>query len=417
MRVVLLCAVFFSALSLAAQDAQPAEDEGLRQAIAEAGPSPIDFIRALENHLAKYPKSSRRPELERGLVKAAIETKDERRIILYGERVLAREPDDLQILDRVARALLSTTDKDSSERALKYSRRLEEEFIKIGTEKPPGQTGAARWREEVDRGLARSRVLQARASGNLDRIKEALELARQSYDAYPTAEAAREMGRWLARSGQAEEAIRRYADAFTIPDPRTRDADRAGDRARMGELYRKLKGSEAGLGDLLLEAYDRTTTLVAERQMKLRQLDPNAQLSSPMQFQLSSLEGPKLALASLKGKVLVLDFWATWCGPCRFQHPLYEEVKKRFQDRSDVVFLSINADEERDVVREFVAENNWDRKSVYFDDGLAAALDISSLPLAILINKRGEVESRLSFIPDRFVGMLTGRIQQALSAE
>jgi thiol-disulfide isomerase/thioredoxin len=415
MRAAVLCALF--ALTLPAQDAPPGEDENLRQALAEAGPSPIDFIRALEGHLAKYPKSARLPELERGLVKAALETKDDRRIILYGERVLAREPDDMPILDRVARALVASGGKDPSERAFKYARRLEEEFRKFDQKKPPGQNSAAHWREQIDRGLGTALVLQARASGNLGRPKEAIEFARRSFDAWPTAEAAREIARWLERSGQAEEAIRRYADAFTIPDARARDADRAGDRARMGELYRSLKGSETGLGDLILEAYDRTSALLAARQWKLRQLDPNAQLSNPMEFTLSGLDGGKLALSSLKGKVLVLDFWATWCGPCRFQHPFYERVKKRFKDRSDVVFLSINADDDREAVPEFVAENQWDRTSIYFDDGLASALDVSTLPLAVLINKRGEVESRLNFIPDRFVEMLAGRIQQVLEEE
>ena len=53
--------------------------------------------------------------------------------------------------------------------------------------------------------------------------------------------------------------MRFYAEAFAIPDEHNQEQDRAADRLRMGELYRKLKGSEAGLGDLILQAYDRTS--------------------------------------------------------------------------------------------------------------------------------------------------------------
>jgi thiol-disulfide isomerase/thioredoxin len=273
----------------------------------------------------------------------------------------------------------------------------------------------ARWRDELDRGLGRALVLEARATGNLGRVEEALKLARASFDVYPTAESAREQGRWLQRSGKDAEAIVRYADAFTIPDPRTRDSDRARDRERMGDLYRKFHGSETGLGDIILQSYDRTTTLVKERELRLRQLDPNAQLTDPMQFTLSGLDGRKLAMKSLLGKVVVFDFWATWCGPCRVQHPLYEQVKRRFKERDDVVFVSVNTDEDRATVPEFLAGNRWDR-NVYFEDGLAVALRISSIPTTLLINRRGEVASRMNgFNPERFADLLSERIEQALA--
>ena len=133
-----------------------------------------------------------------------------------------------------------------------------------------------------------------------------------------------------------------------------------------------------------------------------------------MDFTLTGLDGGKLVLASLKGKVLVLDFWATWCGPCRFQHGLYEQVKARFKDRPEVVFLSVNTDDERDAVPDFIAGNHWDKK-VYFDDGLADALRISSLPTSILIDPHGQIASRMNgFLPDRFVDQLSERIRQAL---
>ncbi|MGE5568295.1 MAG: thioredoxin-like domain-containing protein [Rhodospirillales bacterium] len=402
-----------AALAAGAQDSQETEDEALYRALAEAGSSTIDFVRGLENHLAEFPQTKRRADLERGLVKAAIELNDNRRIALYGERVLARDPGDVQLLGRVAEALLASGDKPAAGRALNYSRRLEEEYRKLDGNERFSSISAARRREQIDRGLARALVLQARAAGTLGRVTEAVELARRSYEAWPTAEGAREIGRWLSESGRLEEAIPHYADAFTLPDPRAGDAGRAADRRRMGELYRKLKGSETGLGDLILQAYDRTAALMAERRARLRELDPNAELSDPMEFTLSGLRGDKLALSSLKGKVLVLDFWATWCGPCRAQHPLYEKVKQEFRSRPDVVFLSINTDEDRSRVPEFIAANNWDDK-VYFEDGLSAALGIDVIPTAVLISKRGEVESRMRFNPERFVDMLTARIRQAL---
>ena len=418
----LLCVLCVSAVSLSSGFAQKpdqaeAEERQLEEALAEAGSSAVDFIRALEIHLAKHPDSKRRPELERALAKAALETKDDKRIVLYGERVLARDPDDLQLLDRVARALLAGEEngKARSERALNYARRFEVGLRQAEKSKPSGRVSPAQWREEIDRGLGRALALQARATGNLGRTAEAAILAQTSYDTYPTAEAARETARWLARSGKHQEAIRRYADAFTISDPRSTDADRASARASMGELCRKLKGSESGLGDLVLEAYDRTTALLGERRLKLRQADPNVQVTNPAEFTLTGLDGDKLALASLRGKVLVMDFWATWCGPCRVQHPLYQEVKRNFKDRSDVVFLSVNTDEERDGVREFLEAHQWEKR-VYFEDGLSSALRVSSIPTTVLLDKKGEVISRMNgFIPERFVEMLTERIREALS--
>src|SRR5205814_3290657 len=118
-----------------------------------------------------------------------------------------------------------------------------------------------------------------------------------------------------------------------------------------------------------------------------RQMDPNAQAKEPMQFTISELSGEKLHLATLKGKVIIMDFWATWCGPCRAQHPLYEEVKKRFKDRADVVFLSIDTDEDRSLVKPFLAQNNWSQKA-YFDDGLALLMQASSIPSTVIFNKK-----------------------------
>jgi thiol-disulfide isomerase/thioredoxin len=411
--LVLLFAAVSGAQEAPSAAAGDDEQQQLGRALAEAGASPIEFVRALEKHLEKFPNSARRAELERALVKAAMETRDDRRIVLYGEKVLARESDDLQILERVTRALLVGEGKDTSERALKYARRYEEAVIQMRSQPAPSR-GGGQWQEDVDRALGRALVFQARANGSLGRMEEAIALARRSYEAFPSAESAREIGRWLSRSGREAEAVRYLADAFTIADPRNTDTDRARDRARMGELYRKANGSEKGLGDVVLEAYDRTSALVAERRLKLRESDPNTDLSKPMEFTLSSIAGDKLKLGDLRGKVIVFDFWATWCGPCRAQHPLYEQVKLRFKNSQDVVFLSVNTDEDRELVAPFLKEHGWKVKP-YFEDGLSRALQISSIPTTIIVDRRGEIFSRMNgYLPDRFVDMLTDRIRDAL---
>jgi thiol-disulfide isomerase/thioredoxin len=394
--------------------AQGQEQADLEKALSEAGSSPLEYLRAIEKHLEQYPNSARRAELERAAVRAAIEARDDNRIILYGERVLARQPDDLQILEQVTRALLASSSKEAWERALKYARRYEELVRQMQKDNARAGPSAAQWRNETDRGLGRALCDEARATGNLGRLDEALALAQRAFETYPNADSAREAARWYERLGKPEEAARCLADAFTIPDPASTDADRARDRGRMGELYRQAKGSEKGLGDLVLEAYDRNVALIHTRELTMRKSDPNAQLTDPMEFTLTGLDGQKLSMASLKGKVVVFDFWATWCEPCRGQHPLYEQVKQRFKDSSDVVFLSIDTDEDREPVKRFLEEEKWPEK-VYFEDGLSRALRIATIPTTIIIEKRGQVFSRMNgYVPERFVETLTGRIREAL---
>jgi len=135
----------------------------------------------------------------------------------------------------------------------------------------------------------------------------------------------------------------------------------------------------------------------------------------PMEFTVTGLDGKKLQLASLKGKLLIMDFWATWCVPCRLQHPLYETLRERFGSRDDVAFLEMDSDEDRSVVEPFLTAEKWD-KTVYFEDGLARLLNVMNIPTTILIDKSGRLASRMDgFDPSTFLDQMTGRIQSLLA--
>src|SRR6202000_431725 len=103
------------------------------------------------------------------------------------------------------------------------------------------------------------------------------------------------------------------ADAFAIPDSHATDAERADDRRRLGELYRKLHRNEKGLGDVILQAYDRNAALVEQRRKRMESLDPNLAANDPMQFTLAGLDGKQLPLSSLRVRVGVLAFSASLC--------------------------------------------------------------------------------------------------------
>ena len=388
-----------------------AEQRELMEALTDANQSAIDIIRVLESFLKKHPDAAMRQDLKNVLARASIEAKDEQRIIQYGVPALANAPGDVLLLDRVARAYLTLGGRENAKESLKYSIAFAATF-----DHAPALTGrdVARKQEDRDRALARALGYQARAQTILGNNGEAETLAARAFTTYACEETARMWSETLDHLGRTDDSLRSLADAFAIPDVYTTDALRAEDRKLLGERYRKTHGSESGLGDLILAAYDRTAAILETRRARYRTLDPNVTAADALQFTLTGFTGEKLPLASLKGSVVILDFWATWCQPCRIQHPLYEEVKQRFLGRSDVVFLSIDTDEERSIVGPFLDQQKWS-KSIYFDDGLQRLLAVNSIPTTILFDKQGRVASRMvGFLPDKFADQLTERIKFAL---
>lgn len=405
-----------------AQDSVPApketaderEDRDLENALAEAGSSPVEYARALERHLKKYPQTAKKSEIVRVLAQAAVDARDNRRILLYGVPAIDAGLRSPQALDFVTRALLDKDDKESLERAVRYSgtmRELLEQGLARLNSNDGKLPGRGRRLDETERSMARALTFQARAQGKLGRTEEAIESARKAWAIMPSSEAGSEVARWIEAAGRPREALDALAGALAVSSEPANPANRTRDLERLAKLA---QAAGVPAGDALLAAYQRTAEALTARRARIVAIDANAFAAKPMDHVLTSLDGKPLPLQSMVGKVIVFDFWATWCGPCRGQHPLYEEVKTRFKGDPDVVFLAVSTDEDRSLVQPFLEKNKWSR-DVWFEDGLAEEFRINSIPTTIVLDRAGGVHSRMNgYIAGRFVDMLSLRIKEAL---
>jgi thiol-disulfide isomerase/thioredoxin len=104
-------------------------------------------------------------------------------------------------------------------------------------------------------------------------------------------------------------------------------------------------------------------------------------------LKLSELSGEPLNLKNYSGKPIFLNFWATWCAPCRSEMATIEEISKQF--KNDVIFL-LASDEDTSKIQSFLSEYKFDLHFIHMDVPLIDAY-IIELPTTFLINARGEL--------------------------
>ncbi|WP_055108837.1 TlpA family protein disulfide reductase [Paenibacillus ihumii] len=111
-------------------------------------------------------------------------------------------------------------------------------------------------------------------------------------------------------------------------------------------------------------------------------------------FEVTNTHGDKVALSDYRGKVVVLNFWASWCGPCVKEMPLINEVYQ--SDQADLAVLFVNAGESKGTVNEFLAENDFDFPVMIDVTGKVAGLyGIVGLPVTYIIDKQGNLHQSI----------------------
>jgi peroxiredoxin len=110
-------------------------------------------------------------------------------------------------------------------------------------------------------------------------------------------------------------------------------------------------------------------------------------------FAAKDLTDKQVALKDLKGKVVIVDFWATWCPPCREGLPHVDKVYQAFKDKG-VVALAVDVQETKDKVQQFVTENKFTFTALLDSDGkVSEKYKVSGIPQTVIIGKDGNVKN------------------------
>ena len=127
-----------------------------------------------------------------------------------------------------------------------------------------------------------------------------------------------------------------------------------------------------------------------------------------LDFKLMDLAGKEVTLASLKGKVVLLDFWATWCGPCKQAMPSIQKISEDYKGK-DVVILGVNTWEKKEGAgKKYMTDKGYTYGCLLAGDDLAVAYGISGIPTLIVIGKDGKIEKiEVGFGPEGDKGLRT----------
>lgn len=114
-------------------------------------------------------------------------------------------------------------------------------------------------------------------------------------------------------------------------------------------------------------------------------------------FTLKDLNGKEVKLSDFKGKIVILNFWASWCPPCRGEMPDLNELDKELQKGNDAVLLTINATdggrEKAEDAKKYISDNKF-TMTVLLDPGLSVTSNlyaIRAFPTTIVVNKDGTI--------------------------
>lgn len=105
--------------------------------------------------------------------------------------------------------------------------------------------------------------------------------------------------------------------------------------------------------------------------------------------------GKTVSLNSLKGKVVFINFWATWCPPCIHEMPSINDLKKSFEGNDNIAFLMVDVDNKIEQSAAFMNKNNYDLPVYTPASNIPSDFLAGAIPTTVILDKNGEMVGRL----------------------
>jgi thiol-disulfide isomerase/thioredoxin len=175
-------------------------------------------------------------------------------------------------------------------------------------------------------------------------------------------------------------------------------AERLKDDADLKERMEKARGKEAVQRVLGLAATSEKdiSAFRAKLDGDLKGIFVDVSVGKPApEVNISDIDGKKVKLSDLKGKVVVLDFWATWCGPCKAMIPHTRELVKKM-DGKPFVFVSISADDKKETVKQFVEKTPMPWTHWFSGpESLVEEWEIEAFPTIFVLDAKGVIRKKI----------------------
>lgn len=142
--------------------------------------------------------------------------------------------------------------------------------------------------------------------------------------------------------------------------------------------------------------YARHRAVLNEAKSVQEQFDRSELISKPApDFTLTDATGATVKLSDQKGKVVLLNFWATWCGPCKVEIPWFMSFQQQYKDRNFTVLGVAFDDDGWTAVKPYIAEHKINYRVLVGNDALDKAYGgVESLPTTFLIGRDGRIASK-----------------------
>ena len=212
----------------------------------------------------------------------------------------------------------------------------------------------------------------------MDRVEDALDVYKEILTEYDDPEILINVSRAQAKLNRYQHALENVLKALTQA-PAHQDA-----LSLIYEYGESLSYPASAIDTMVEKAVNDAHKAIISNLKEIR-------MDKPMPaFKLENLDGSVVRSSDLEGKILVIDFFATWCGPCRRELPKVHQLYKSYKDDENVKFLIISTDKDRSKVRPFIESNQY-TFPVYYGGDVSEKFGIKGVPTMYVIGPDGKI--------------------------